>query len=166
MDGKKRMGAFFLACGLVLTMLFGAVPVSAAGWSEAGKIVGGSLLTTEPEVQDTKTILTRGNYLACGTADLSNLGNRVLGIAGSTTCHSVCDTVICNMYLEYLDEETGAWNSYEYWNSSDTGVYSHTVYYELEVEGGHWYRLCGGHIAIKNQNIESTTTMTDGIWVD
>ena len=166
MNGKKRMGAFFLACGLVLSMLFGAVPVSAAGRSEAGKSVDGSLLTTASEVQDTKTILTRGNYLASGTAQLTDLGDRVLGIAGSTSCHSICDTVICNMYLEQYNEETGAWNSYEYWNSSATGVYEHTVTYEQEVEGGHWYRLCGGHIAIKNQNIESTTTMTNGIWVD
>ena len=106
MNGRKRVGAFFLACGLVLSMLFGAVTVSAAGRSEAGKIVDGSLLTTESEVQDTRTILTRGNYLAKGTAQLTDLGDRVLGIAGSTTCHYVCDTVICNMYLEQYNEET------------------------------------------------------------
>lgn len=166
MNRRRRMGAFFLACVLMVTMLFGAVSVSAAGFSEAGKIVDGSLLTTESSAQDTKTILTRGNYLASGGAEIANLGNRVVGISGSTTCHVTCDTVICNMYLEQYNEETDVWNSYEYWNSSDTNVYKNTVYYEQKVEGGHWYRVAGGHIAIKNGSIESTTTTTDGIWIE
>ena len=165
MKREKRIGAFFLMLIMMCTMLFSTVQVS-AGVEDAGLVFDGSLLTTDSVVEDTTSILTRGNILNSGTAQLSNMGDRKLGIAGSTACHVVCDTVICNMYLEQLDEETGIWNSYESWNSSNTNVYSNTVCYEYEVEGGHWYRLGGGHIAIKGSTIESTTTMTDGIWVE
>lgn len=165
MNRKKREGALFLILTMMCTMLFSTVIVS-AGVEQAGLIVDGSLLTTDSVVEDTASILTRGNILNSGVAKLSNLGDRELGISGSTGCHVYCDTVICNMYLEQLNEETGVWNSYESWNSSDTDVYAHTVAYEYKVEGGHWYRLCGGHIAIKGDTIESITTTTDGIWVD
>ena len=165
MNRKKRVDALFLILTMMCTMLFSAVQVS-AGVEQAGLTVDGSLLTTDSAVEDTALILTRGNILNSGTAKLSNMGDRKLGIVGSTACHVYCDTVICNMYLEYLDEETGAWNNYVTWNSSDTDVYAHTVYYEQKVEGGYWYRLRGGHIAIKGDTIESITTATDGIWVE
>lgn len=165
MNRKKRVGALFLILTMMCTLLLSTVQVS-AGVEQAGLTVDGSLLTTDSAVEDTALILTRGNILNSGTAQLSNLGDRKLGIAGSTACHVYCDTVICNMYLEYLDEETGAWNNYVTWNSSDTDVYAHTVYYEQKVEGGYWYRLRGGHIAIKGDTIESITTATDGIWVE
>ena len=127
MNRKKRVGALFLILTMMCTMLLSTVQVS-AGVEQAGLTVDGSLLTTDSAVEDTALILTRGNILNSGTAQLSNLGDRKLGIAGSTACHVYCDTVICNMYLEYLDEETGAWNNYVTWNSSDTDVYAHTVY--------------------------------------
>lgn len=166
MRRKKRKGTYLVALTLIVTMLFGAVSASAAGLDWTGSVVDGSILTTESVVQDQVTVLTRGNLLADGTVQLVNLGGRVLGIAGTTNCHVTCDKVICNVYLEQLNEETGVWNSYKYWNSSNTSVYAHTVVYEHKVEGGHWYRLGGGHIAIKGTAIETITTMTDGIWVD
>lgn len=166
MKRKKRKGSILVVFALIVTMLSASVPVSAAGLDSAGSVVDGSLLTTEAIVKDQVSVLTRGNILADGTIQLANLGGRVLGIAGTTNCHRVCNQVICNVYLEQLDEETGSWSPYESWNSSDTNVYAHTVYYEYKVEGGHWYRLGGGHIAIKGTTVESIATMTDGIWVD
>lgn len=166
MKRKKRKGSIWVVLTLIVTLLFTSVPVSAAGLDSAGAVVDGSRLTTESVVQDQASVLTRGNILADGTVQLVNLGDRVLGIAGTTNCHKVCDQVICNLYLEQLNEETGIWNSYESWNSYDTGVYAHTVYYEYKVEGGHWYRLGGGHIAIKGTTVETITTMTDGIWIE
>ena len=165
MNRKRRVGALFLMLTMMCTMLFSAVQVS-AGVEQAGLTVDGSLLTTDSVVEDTASILTRGNILNSGNAQLSNMGDRKLGIAGSTICHVYCDTVICNMYLEQLNEETGVWNSYESWNSSNTNVYQLITCYEHKVEGGYWYRLRGGHIAIKGDTIESITTATDGIWVE
>lgn len=166
MKRKKRKGSILIALTLIVTMLFASVPVSAAELDWTGAVVDGSLLTTESVVQDLASVLTRGNILADGTVQLANLGGRVLGIAGTTNCHKICDQVICNVYLEQLNEETGVWNFYESWNSNDTNVYAHTVYYEYKVEGGHWYRLSGGHIAIKGTTVESISTVTDGIWVE
>ena len=164
MNRRKRVGALFLMLTMMCTMLFSTVQVS-AGVEQAGLTVDGSLLTTDSVVEDTALILTRGNILNSGSAQLSNMGDRKLGIAGSTICHVYCDTVICNMYLEQLNEETGVWNSYENWNASDTNVYQLIACYEYKVEGGHWYRVGGGHSAIKNGTTESVTTTTNGIYI-
>lgn len=166
MKRKKRKGSILVVLTLIVTMLFASVPVSAAGFDLTGSVVDGSLLTEESTVQDQVSVLTRGNILADGIVQLANLGDRVLGVSGTTNCHRICDQVICNVYLEQLDEETGDWDPYESWNSNDTNVYAHTVYYEYRVEGGHWYRLSGAHIAIKGTTVESISTTTDGIWID
>lgn len=146
-------------------MAMGMPIAASAGIEEAGMVVDGSKLTLLDYVEDEALILTRGNHLAKGTVTLNNQGNRVVGIGGNTTCHVDCDTVICNLYLEQKDSE-GYWNTYDYWNYSTTNDHGLLVSTTKKVAGGHWYRAKGGHIAILNNAIESTTTITNGIWIN
>lgn len=116
-------------------------------------------------VEDTQYVLTKGNHLSSGNIQLSNLGSRVLAISGTTNCHMTCDRVTCNMYLEQMDSN-GNWYTYKYWLCSTTNTYAYSPERTTSVDGGHWYRARGAHIAIKNGVSESVSTITNGIWVD
>ena len=147
------------------TMICSPLSVLASGIEEAGSIVDGSLLTLSDFVEDEVLILTRGNHLAKGSSRLTNLGNRNVGVGGETTCFVDCDTVICNLYLEQKNS-AGNWYTYDYWNYSTTNDFALQVSTTKKVAADHWYRVKGTHIAILNNAIESTTTATDGIWID
>ncbi len=160
---KKRTGMTMLA--VIAAGMMTLSPLTAvAGIEEAGQIVDGSKLTLSDFVEDKEVVLTKSNYLGDGMIRVNNLGNHVLGVSGSTNCHVVCDTVICNLFLEQKDED-GIWYTYDYWNYSTTNDHALVVATTRNVEGGHWYRARGAHIAIKNNAIESISTETDGIWV-
>lgn len=146
-------------------MVFSPMTAFAAGIEEAGQTVDGSVLTLSDYVEDTETVRTRSNFLGNGSVNLTNLGNHVLAIGGTTNCHVDCDTVYCNVYLEQMDDEE-YWYTYELWNHNTTNVHTLMVSETCVVEGGYWYRARGGHVAILNNAIESITTATNGIWVD
>lgn len=162
---KKKTVKMMLSVITAMTMVCTPWTAFAAGLDEAGQIVDGSELTLSDFVDDESLVLARGAHLAKGTVTINNLGNRVVGLSGNTTCHVDCDTVICNIYLEQKNDE-GNWYTYDYWNFSTTDDHGLLVSTTCDVEGGHWYRAKGSHIAILNNAIESTTTATDGIWID
>lgn len=162
---KKKTVRMMLTAIAAMTMVFTPMTALAAGFDEAGQIVDGSELTLSDFVEDEKLVLARGIHLAKGTVSLTNLGNRVVGLSGDTTCHVDCDTVICNIYLEQKNDE-GVWYTYDYWNFSTTDDHGLLVSTTCDVDGGHWYRAKGTHIAILNNAIESTVTVTNGIWID
>lgn len=155
----KRLLAVVSAALLCMPMA-----VSAAGLDEAGHVIDGSKLTINDFVEDESLIVMRGAHLAKGTSSITNKGNRTVGVGGDTTCHVNCDTVICRLYLEQKDSE-GYWNNYDYWNYSTTNDHGLLVSTTKKVAGQHWYRVKGAHIAILNNKIESTNTITDGIWI-
>lgn len=162
---KKKTVRMMLSVIAAMATVCTPGTVLAGGIDEAGQIIDGSELILSDFVEDEKLVLTRGNHLAKGTVSLTDLGNCEVGIGGSTTCHVDCDTVICNIYLEQKDSE-GYWNNYDYWNFSTTDNHGLLVSTTCDVDGGHWYRAKGTHIAILNNAIESTVTVTNGIWID
>ena len=161
----KKTVKMMLSMMTAMAMVCTPMTVIAAGIDEAGQIVDGSELTLSDYVEDEKLVLTRGNHLAKGVVTLNNQGNCVVGIGGETSCYKDCDTVICNLYLEQKNSD-GVWYTYDYWNYSTTNDHGLLVSTTRSVEGGHWYRAKGSHIAILNNAIESATTVTDGIWID
>lgn len=162
---KKKTVRMMLSAIAAMAMVCTPGTVLAGGIDEAGQIIDGSELTLSDFVEDEKLVLTRGNHLAKGTVSLTDLGNCEVGLGGSTTCHVDCDTIICNIYLEQKDDE-GYWNNYDYWNFSTTDDHGLLASTTCDVDGGHWYRAKGAHIAILNNAIESTVTVTNGIWID
>ena len=154
-----------LVCMLVMSFcLLTQVHVSAEDQKETQTIVDGSALIEGTFAQDVATILTRGNYLSNGVVQIQNMGNRVVAISGTTSCHLKCDQVICNLYLEQLSDD-GYWYTYDYWICSTTNAYTYSPTRTISVEGGHWYRARGAHSAIENGVRESVSTRTNGIWI-
>lgn len=166
MRKKVRIKALFMAMALMVATVCSSMSVLAAENDLAGLTVDGSVLTTDQSAEDSYISYARGNILSNGDIKLQNMGGRKLGLSGNTICHVTCDQVICNLYLQQYNASTGLWQSYDSWNASTTNAYSLFKVYETKVAGGYWYRLRGGHIAIKGGTVESITTTTDGIWVD
>lgn len=119
---------------------------------------------TDTEVSDTSEVIQRGAYLASGTTKLTDKGNRVVGIYGSTSGTMVCDYMYLNIYLEQ-SEDGQSWYSYDSWNYSATQVPSLSKSFTQTVPGGYYYRLRGYHAAKEGSIRESTSTMTDGFFV-
>ncbi|MDD3339716.1 MAG: DUF6147 family protein [Lachnospiraceae bacterium] len=162
---KKRFLSLLLAMTVLGTMMYSAVPVSAQGKADVGKIVNGSELILSDEAEDSSQSLSRGVYLASGTVKLSNDGNSSVLMFGMTSCNKVSEKVYLNVYLEQLDDETQSWYTYKYWNFNTVNDYSLTKTLRYTVPSGHWYRMRGAHVAITGSIVESTTTTTDGIWI-
>lgn len=118
--------------------------------------------TTEDSAEDTSYSLLRGNNLNHGSAKITKLSSYEINIYGLTQCHHECDKVWLDLYLE--QKNNGSYSTYKYWQYDATNVTSLSKSLNVLVPSGHYYRLRGYHAA-KDGTKESTSTLTDGIWV-
>lgn len=118
--------------------------------------------TTEDSAEDTSYSLLRGNNLNHGTTIITKLSNNEINIYGLTQCHHECDKVWLDIYLE--QKNNGSYSTYKYWQYDASNVTSLSKSLNVLVPSGHYYRLRGYHAA-KDGSKESTSTLTDGVWV-
>lgn len=159
---KKR--GFLVFLFMAICMIASSMTVMAAD-ERLGTVVGGSLLTDGTEAIVKPPFQTRGTYLAYGTGSLYINGYRRVSITGATNCYRVCDKVKVVLYLERL-----VGNNWVNVAIVPTKTAYNTNYVSnsnsYSVAGGYYYRMSGGHVAIKGDITESTLSYTDGIWVD
>lgn len=157
---SKKIAFFLVAC-----LLFASITVQAAD-ENLGLVVEGSVLTDLTEVSgSTETNdLARGTYLGTGSAKLTNNGNHVLNVWGHTTCNRTSDEVKVTLHLQRY--KNGSWSNV---TTLDTKVAYNDHYVSnsknVTVTGGYYYRISGSHTAIKGSVVETTTSVTDGMWV-
>ena len=157
MKTLKRIAiCFSLICLFVNTLKLQA--------AEIGDIVDGSILTDLSEVEGETQHKERGTYLAYGSAKLTNQGNHVLYVWGSTTCYQTSNQVKVTLYLQKL--VNGTWSNV---TTLSTKTAYNTNYVSnsksVSVTGGYYYRIKGTHTAIKGKTTETTRSSTDGMWV-
>ncbi len=164
---KKTFGKW----GLVLAMFIGILTLSlnqkevyAEEPEYLGQIVDGSILTDDNEAEDYQQVRLRNSYLAHGFIKITNNGNGIVGIGGSTDCFVTCDTIKLNLYLERSKGDTGfySYKSFEY-TAYNTNILTKGLNYV--VEKGYYYRLRGYHYASKNGVGENLISVTDGIYI-
>lgn len=170
MKFKKKMLSIIL-CFIMCISLFSTVSFAA----EEGDIVDGSLLTHEQSAQDRKPLVpegsyndseisTYGNHLATGMVRIVNEGNGVVYISGETDCYSICDSVSVNIYLERL--VNGSWQTVSSRSHTSTNTHFTSYGISLAVKKGYYYRVTGSHSATKNGKTESTSSATNGIYIN
>lgn len=120
---------------------------------------------TESEVTATSEIIQRGAYLGVGSVKLTDKGNCRVGIFGSTDASQVCDMLYLDIYLEQSEDGVD-WYYYDSWSYTATEVYTLSRSFTYEVEGDYYYRLRGYHAAKEGSVKESTSTMTNGFYVE
>lgn len=158
---KKR--ARLLAAALIC-MTLGTMQVSAAD-DRLGTVIDGSLLTNATSAESISTPLTRGSILNNGTGGITVVSGRTINAGGTTTAYRTVDRISVNLFVQKLTGST--------WVNAVT-VPSKTLYnaYHVSqsknytVSGGYYYRVRGNHIAVDGDIYESTTSATDGIWIN
>lgn len=129
-----------------------------------GNVVDGSVLTDGNEAEDFEQTRLRNSYLAQGFIKITNNGNGVVGIGGSTSCYVTCDVVKLNLYLERSkgDSNFSSYKSFTYTVNNDSSL---TRSLNYAVEKGYYYRLRGYHYASKNGKAENLGSRTNGIYI-
>lgn len=164
---KKTFGKW----GCILAMFIGVLTLSlnektvyAEEPKYLGNVVDGSVLTDENEAEDLQQTRLRNSYLYQGFVKITNNGNGVVGIGGSTTCFVTCDVVKLNLYLERSkgDSNFSSYKSFTY-TANDTNSLGRSMNYA--VEKGYYYRLRGYHYASKNGKAENLISRTNGIYI-
>lgn len=118
--------------------------------------------TSEDFSEDTSHSLLRGLNLSYGSSKISKLSSHEVALSSFTQCYHSCDTVYLTMYLER--KLNGAYSTYKYWTFTANNLSHLGRAMNVIVPSGTYYRLRGYHAA-KDGIKESTTTMTQGIWV-
>lgn len=151
---KRYLKMLFLICCIVVCSFS----------VHAEELVDGSALTKLSEVKSDTRTNARGVYLSYGSARLTDQGNHTVNVWGSTTCYKTSDQVKVTLYLQRL--VGGNWSTV---TTLSTKI-AYNDYYvsnsrNVTVTGGYYYRIKGTHTAIKGSTTETTTSVTDGMWV-
>lgn len=129
-----------------------------------GQVIDGSVLTDNVEEDDLQLSRLRNSYLMQGFIKITNNGNGIVGIGGTTDCFVTCDVVKLNLYLERStgNGDFSSYKSFEYTAYNDHGIAKSLSYV---VDKGYYYRLRGYHYASKNGVGENLGSRTDGIYI-
>lgn len=164
---KKTFGKW----GCILAMFIGVLMLSlneetvyADEPQYLGTVIDGSVLTDQSEAEDLQQTRLRNSYLAQGFVKITNNGNGVVGVGGSTSCFVTCDVVKLNLYLERSkgDSNFSSYKSFTYTVKNDSSL---TRSLNYAVEKGYYYRLRGYHYASKNGKAENLISATNGIYI-
>ncbi len=148
----------------VLTLSLNGKIVYAEEPRYLGSVVDGSVLTDANEAEDFQQTRLRNSYLYNGFIKITNNGNGVVGIGGSTSCYVTCDVVKLNLYLERSkgDSNFSSYKSFTYTVENDNSLTRSRNY---AVEKGYYYRLRGYHYASKDGKAENLISRTNGIYI-
>ena len=162
MKNKKRWCMFLVVFALMLV----SCQVYAAD-GRLGSIVDGSVLTDKTIVEGNTESGSgaRGTYLASGSGKLVLNGGRSVNMSGDTSCNRVSDEVKVTLYLQRLVGTS--WSTvYTLGPKTATNAYYVSNSKNYTVTGGYYYRVKGTHSAKKGTTTESTSSYTDGVWID
>lgn len=157
----KKIGCLWF---LLLCLVLGSITVNAAD-GRLGTIVDGSLLTEEGEVEGFTETFARGTYLASGNGRLTNKGNHVVNVFGSTSCNRTSNEVKVTLHLQRLTGNTWT-NVYTLGPKTATNTVYVSNSNNYTITGGYYYRVKGSHSAKKGSTTEVTASYTDGLWID
>ena len=159
-----KWGCMLAVFAGVLTLSLNGKNVYAEEPQYLGNVVDGSVLTDGNEAEALQQTRLRNSYLAQGFIKITNNGNGVVGIGGSTSCYVTCDVVKLNLYLERSkgDSNFSSYKSFTYTTYNDSTLTRSRNY---AVEKGYYYRLRGYHYASKDGKAENLGSRTDGIYI-
>lgn len=124
-----------------------------------------SLLDDVDTVSDQVSILQRSAHLAYGEVSLTKLSPTRASIFGTTQAFHTCPTVELNLYVDKYDTKTGNWNQWRYWEFSADNAQHLDKSLEIIVQSGYYYSVRGYHICIHGDVMETSETVTDGLYI-
>lgn len=158
----KRYISVFLCLVLCFTMISFNTEASQSEF-EVGDIVDGSLLTNEGESTGTMQHINRGTYFADGISGISDYGNGLIYVNGTTNCNRTCSQIGLTLFVERLVNDS--WVCVSQRSFSRSNNYYASGSYDLVVAKGYFYRVRGYHTASSNGVTESGWSQTSGVWI-
>lgn len=152
--------ACFILC---FTMLNFDVKASETDYG-VGDIVDGSLLTNDIESIGTMQHLSKGTYYADGVSGITNYGNGLIYVNGTTNCNRTCSQIGLTIFVERLVNDS--WECISERSFSTTNNYYLNGSYDLVVTRGYFYRVRAYHTAGSNGVTESGWSQTKGILIN
>jgi|MucameStandDraft_1065616.scaffolds.fasta_scaffold12632_2 hypothetical protein len=105
--------------------------------------------------------VARGTYLKEGICGIKDAGKGKVSVSGTTTAHSVCDTIRVSVYL---DESSDGGQSFgqigSYYFSRDNASNCYGSKTNITVTSSLHYMARGSHSVTEGSKTESTTTRT------
>ena len=149
---------------LISVMCFSVNTIAQENWeSLLGTVIDGSVLTDEQESTGMALKELRGYYLSDGSSYISDEGNGIIYISGSTSCHRTADELRADVYLQRLVGNGWETVTYQYYSEYNT-YYAHNGFY-IAVAPGYFYRTVTNHTAIKGDTVEYLTSKTDWFYI-
>ena len=82
--------------------------------------------------------ITKGQYLSDGSSYISDEGNNIVYISGTTYCHRTAEELRADVYLQRLENGTWVTVTYQHYSAYNT-YYAHNVC-DILVKPGYYYR--------------------------
>lgn len=152
---------------LVSITLIGALWVSSVTIANAEEIEPAGYheyTTTESEAIDHWYGIARGTYLRDGTSGIKRSGTGRVSVSGTTTAHSVCDSVKAGVYLDESSNggsSFGTIGTYHFSESNASSCYGSKT--NISVTSGWVYRARGVHSVTKGSTTETIDTCTHAL---
>lgn len=165
---KKRILSVLSAI-LVVGCMFCSSIVNVGAEEKTNRQADGSYLTMEESsTAELYNPLLRGEHLMDGTVTISRAGVKKIFVYGSTTADHDVDHISVDVYVEEYNSETDYWEQIDVWTADAENDYYVVTQKTVWVDGGHYYRVRGDHFAWNEGEtlVDSSGTVTDGIWVD
>lgn len=156
---KKRISSILTIMTLLLTMVINPISVEASESDEVSTIIDGSELLDESVEESSEEYYSRlrGVYLMKGSGMISKVSSTMVAANGSTTAHSVVDSITVYVYVERY---TGSgWTTVSSWGVTEYNDYYVSTTKFVTVTSGYYYRVRSFHYA----GGESTSGSTNGI---
>lgn len=159
----KKVLVLFIS--LVAMISFSITALAEESWRELlGTTVDGSVLTDKNESTGTaRQKIERGYYLSDGSSYISDEGNNVVYISGSTYCHRTAEELRADVYLQRLVNGNWVTVTYQHYSKYNT-YYAHNGF-DILVKPGYFYRTVTNHVAINGDIVENLTSRTDGLYI-
>lgn len=120
--------------------------------------------TTDSEAIDHWYGISRGTYLKEGICGIKAAGTAKMSVSGTTTAHSVCDTVKVGVYLDESSDggaHFGTIGTYHFSRNNASSCYGSKS--SISVTSNWWYCTRAVHSVTKGSTTETTSTCTDAI---
>lgn len=166
---KKRILSVVSALLIVCSMFCSSIMNVRAEETTDKKVDGSYLTVKEKSTAETQSNqLLRGKHLMDGTVTISKAGVKKIFVYASTTADHTVDKLAVLVYVEEYNPENEKWEQIDYWVAEAENDYYVVTQKTVWVDGGHYYRVRGEHFAGNNDEalIDTSGTITDGIWVD
>lgn len=157
----KRLSLF---CTTVMVAATVFLPSTLVYGASEDKSIYADVVEDTDTVTDISTILTRGNLMNYGMVTMTKVSSTRVRISGITQAHRVCDTLGLDLFL-YKSSDGENFSNYRKFALSKKNDFELYQTLEVIVPSGCWYRLGGGHVAVLGNDGESTTTMTNRLYV-